>query len=370
MAELKEYRFRTDVFLIEVRKRQHQLGRALCGCSKLSPEELDLIQKTTTDVFNTTDTHGLTYDSGVLLLKRQVELCRRQKMPLPSVAYASALRHLISEAAINAEALEEDINKLVPVTIYRGAIGPQLVQRFPELAKSRGTLRHAVAKNPFNPAGLCERVEQTIGYLTQLCNDPTSELYMFRKTPWITKHIAIHNPSDPLKAYKALRHRICTFIENSKKPDDEFHCFEGTEGIFKYAGVHHMKDMAKFLRNAKKTYTYLVEESKKPLSELYCLAKKKGVLRTAAIGYPNKAMQFLRDVIQGRVTSSGEPIRPVTIVETKVQALKKKTSAFKGKVETSVGKVSNGIDAFSEALGSATKTIGGFGNKTPGGFNL
>ncbi|MDD4616826.1 MAG: hypothetical protein PHW76_06925 [Alphaproteobacteria bacterium] len=303
MAELTHYRFNIAFFVKEAREKQRRTRRSLCGCSKLSPETLKIIGKTVAEVFPTIDSHGLSQENAALLLRRFEEMCRRQKVSVPLVAHAGALRLLISELAINAKALKANPNKLVPVTLYCGAIGPTLIRKFPDLAANTiGTIRHAVDKNPSDPEGFLTRYETTVACLGQLCADPTHPFRRFKDIPWIPRHIAIHNLSDPLKAMFSLIDRIDAYGKKSLDPNDEFHCFVHQPGIFTYAAIHHLKNMTKFLRRVKTNYEMLCSESEfAPL--------KKGFKMSVAIGYPNKAAEYLRAFLQGKGNDE-EPPRP------------------------------------------------------------
>ncbi|MDD3371215.1 MAG: hypothetical protein PHE27_05250 [Alphaproteobacteria bacterium] len=288
-------------FVETVRKKQRESGKALCGCFKLSPETIKAIKDASRIVFEIAPSNGLTCESMTTLMMRFEELCRRQEIAMPASARIDVLRYLVSELIANHTALGGNPNKLIAVTLYRGAVGPRIVAGFPMFSETPGILRHATEKNPSDPEKFLRNVNGTIDALAAQNSNGQGEFSCFSDTPWVFKHAAVHNLSDPERFLRGLKQTIDTLKENSKNTDDEFSCFSDTPGIFKYAAVHHLSNPQRFLRDVKKTMNYLIEESKKPGSEFASLANMPGMFRAAAIGHPSNPEAFLRKVLKERV---------------------------------------------------------------------
>ncbi len=182
-----------SAFMLEVRQAQVESGKRCISSVHLTTEQQYAItgaanassfveavkQSTETDL-------PLQY-----LFERFEEMCRRRKIAIDAPLRPALVKLLAGELFANQRALGASAKQLVSVTLYQGAIGPELVNEFVEFRDRPGILRQAAVERSFDPRNYLRSVVNTISVLEI---DP--EFERFRDTPGVFTYAAANNTKD------------------------------------------------------------------------------------------------------------------------------------------------------------------------------
>ena len=185
-----------------VRQRQAERGKTLSGRHWLPSEQIAAIENATQNgafIKAVKESAGL--DGRMNFLAEQFEeMCRRQGMVMDAELRASVLRLLAGELFINQSALKAPAEKLIPVTVSHGAIGPELEKEHPGFRGSDGGgFRHGL--NAYIIAATCHATDP-LGFLRDaekareaLAKNP--EFEKLRDTPGVFTTAVLCRPAHP-----------------------------------------------------------------------------------------------------------------------------------------------------------------------------
>jgi hypothetical protein len=188
---------RAAAFMQAVRVMQAESGKTLAGRYLLSLEQEEAIIEAARNSALVGALKGCAEVDGAVkhLAERFEEMCRRQRMEVSKELRPAVLKLLATELWINHKSLDEPADKLIPLTVYQGAIGPELENGFERFRDKPYIFKLAATGYPSNPRGYLSKVaEEADAMASEL------EFERFRETPGIFLTAASRYPSNP-RAY-------------------------------------------------------------------------------------------------------------------------------------------------------------------------
>jgi hypothetical protein len=235
--------WRAAAFMQAVRVMQAESGRTLAGQSLLSLEQEEAIIETARNSALVGAVKEQAQVDGAVnhLAMRFEEMCRRQRMEISKELRPAMLKLLATELWVNHKALRLPAEKVTPVTVYQGAIGPELEKGFERFRDKPWIFTTAAVSHASNPRGFLTKVAESVD---EMASEP--EFERFRDTPGIFATAAAHNPSNP-RAY--VREKIQTIDAILKEP--EFEHLRDTPSIITVAVCSSSSDPRDYLRERK-----------------------------------------------------------------------------------------------------------------------
>jgi hypothetical protein len=185
---------RAAEFMRRVRQRQAERGKTLSGRHWLPSEQTAAIEHATENgafIKAVKESAGLN-DRMNFLAEQFEEMCRRQGMVMDADLRPAVLRLLAGELFINQNALKAPAEKLIPVTVNHGAIGPELEKAYPGFREIPSAYVRAAANHASDPLGFLRDAEKTRDALAR-----NPEFEKLRDTPGVFTWAALCNPAHP-----------------------------------------------------------------------------------------------------------------------------------------------------------------------------
>ena len=185
---------RAAEFMQAVRQRQAERGKTLSGRHWLASEQIAAIEHATENgAFIKAVKESVDLNGRMNFLAEQFEeMCRRQGMVMDAELRPAVLRLLAGELFVNQNALKAPAEKLIPVTVSHGAIGPELEKEYPAFRDAPSAYVMAATGHASDPRAFLRDAERT---REALARNP--EFEGLRDTPGVFTWAVLSRPAHP-----------------------------------------------------------------------------------------------------------------------------------------------------------------------------